>query len=208
MGKLDLDSDEEYVHVDDVIDPNDMERVKRLAREMIVTELELDDLMTKAKKLKKKHDFYAEKLIPDLMLEIGLEDFKLTRGARIILKRDVRGSFPQDEDKQERAFQHLRDTGNDGIIKSQVTLEYGVGTDSVVRTLLDKLEKELSDLTSQAKITAEKTIHHSTLLAFVRRQLQREADPDSMTEEQRAKFKPIQLEDFGVVEYATVKVKT
>lgn len=108
----------------------------------------------------------AEELIPDLMAKNGLKLIQLDDGAKIQINDfvDARIKDPS------IAFDWLRDTNNDSIIKNQITISLDRGDDGIAEELTTKLKEEYG-IDADRKIA----IHHSTLKSFCRDALE---DPE------------------------------
>jgi len=97
--------------------------------------------------------------LPQLMLEMGIEGLDLAGGGRIELKDFVQTSIPIA--RQAEAFNWLRETQNDGIIKNEIKVSLGRGED-------EKAARIKEDLTLRGVAFDQKqSIHPSTLKAFV-----------------------------------------
>lgn len=131
----------------------------QLKREKQVAKLE-EDLATAKLELKK----LQEELIPDNMLALGLESFTLSDGTSIEIKKFYAASI-SDEHK-EAAFSWLREHDHDGIIKTDVLSRFGKGDQKEVKFLVSLLKK------NKLPFTQKDSVHHATLRAFVKEQLE------------------------------------
>lgn len=141
----------------------------KLAAQQGLLELEIEDLEAQIKLKKKEHARYAEQLVPDLLAQIGLKSVTTNGGLQVELKEDVRASIPQDPVKRERAFSYLHDTGNDGMIKREITIRYGRDDGKFADDLLKKLEE--MNVKEHGTVEHEWTIHNSTLVSFIKSEL-------------------------------------
>ena len=123
--------------------------------------------------------------IPDIMTELGLEDFKLTDGSKIVVKDDIKCGIS--EERKPVAFEWLRANEYDGIIKTNVSVSFGKG------------EAELAEQARDALIEAGfrdaaivDSVHHSTLKSFVKERLEAGTN--------------IPLDTFGVFEFKVAKI--
>jgi vacuolar-type H+-ATPase subunit I/STV1 len=146
-----------------------IKRLGQLAAKQGMLELQIEDLEEQLKALKKEHTEYAEKLVPALMQEIGMSRIKTMGGLDVELQENVRASIPQDAEKRERAFSYLHDTGNDGIIKREITVRYGREDGKFADDLLRALED--MGIKEHATVEHEWTIHNSTLVSFLKNEL-------------------------------------
>lgn len=146
-----------------------IKQLGKLAAAQGLLELEIEEMEAQLKAKKKEHALYAEKLVPDLLDQIGLKSVVTKGGLHVELKEDVRASIPQDAEKRGRAFQYLHDTGNDGMIKREITIRYSRDEAKFADELLAQLEK--LDVKKHATVEHEWDIHNSTLTAFIREEL-------------------------------------
>jgi hypothetical protein len=132
-----------------------------------------------------KLDKILRERIPDIMEELGLEDFKMSDGAKISVKEDVKCSIS--EERKPEAFGWLRAHDYDGIIKTAVAVNFGKGEAA-------EAEKARQALIAAGYTDAEikDSVHPSTLKSFVKERL--EAGDK------------IPLETFGVFEFRIAKI--
>lgn len=141
----------------------------------------LDQTITKTQELlegliKQKTEIENVKL-PDMMLQLGLKDFTLSDGSKIVIKDVLRGSIPtataieKEEDpvlkdamiaRRKAAFDWLRKHNAESLIKNTLTCEFGKGQDEVAKAMLEKLRKE------GHKAKCEEAVHPSTLNSYLR----------------------------------------
>lgn len=107
--------------------------------------------------LKKQFRQLSENLIPDKMLELGLESLTLKDGSKVTISRFYSASIIDD-----KAFEWLRKSGHGGIVKSLVSTSFKVGQ--------EKERAGLIKLLKQHKVPFENkdSVHHATLKAWVR----------------------------------------
>lgn len=133
----------------------------------IQLELELDLARTEdeVKQIKEKLRTQSQEVVPNMMMELGLEKITLPGGYEINISDQIQGTLPKDIERCERAFEWLRERGLDGIIKTQVSYQFGKGEDDEAQRIIDIL--------TEAGIVpnVQSTIHHMTLKSFIREQL-------------------------------------
>lgn len=122
-----------------------------------IEELELT-LDRKKEELRK----IATETLPNMMKEIGLESVTLPGGKVIKIADVVYAKLP---DNATQAFDWLREKDMDGVIKTQVTLNFGKGEDEQ----LLELESMLREAGWVPNVKS--TIHHMTLKALVKEQI-------------------------------------
>jgi|TARA_R100000278_G_scaffold97237_1_gene74369 hypothetical protein len=135
------------------------ESLKEADNDIAAKEAELSQLKAIRKQI-------SEELIPDLMNKNGLKLIQLDTGAKIQINEfvDARIKDPG------VAFDWLRETNNDSIIKNQITISLDRGDDGVAEELTTKLKEEYG-IDADRKIA----IHHATLKSFCRDALE---DPE------------------------------
>lgn len=110
----------------------------------------------------------AEVAIPNLMQEIGMSEFTLTNGMKLTIKQEVYASIPADN--QQPAFNWLRKTGNDGLIKNVISCQFSKGQDADALTA--------GRLLAEAGFQPEQkqSVHPMTLKAFIKEQMEKGVD--------------------------------
>ena len=153
--------------------------LKDLDNAILNQEAELSNLKAKRKKV-------AEEVLPELMSKSGLKLIQLNDDTKIQLNDFVDARIKDPE----AAFDWLRDTNNDSIIKNQITITLDRGDDSIAEELTSKLKEEY-DIDADRKIA----IHHSTLKSFCR---------DALDNPELAESLP--REAFGIYEGQRAKI--
>ena len=126
--------------------------VNNLDQDILQKEAELSNLKQDRKTL-------AEDVIPTLMAEHNLKLIQLDDDTKIQINEfvDARIKDPS------VAFDWLRETNNDSIIKNQITIALDRGDDGVAEEITNKLKEEFG-IDADRKIA----IHHATLKSFCR----------------------------------------
>jgi len=173
---------------------DDASKVKQLRTltdrmlELILYKMKLEEGLEKVKK-ELKH--YEENLVPETMQELGLSELHTPTGLSVVLKEEVHVSLPKDVEKRQRAFKFLRETGNEGLIRTEFTIRYGVGGEKAATALAERL-KTMSEC-ENAVIACNETVHPSTLTKFVK--------------EIRSERADVPLSDFGAYVRRVAEVK-
>lgn len=167
------------------------DRLGRLIRRQAELTVALLEIEEKRKAIKDELDELEEKTIPDIMDGIGADEFKTKGGLKIVVTKDVVGSFPQDSAKQARAYQWLKDTGNDGLIKREIKIQYDRNSTDFAERVLALLD--IPEVREHAVVDHRWNINHQTLAAFLRRELEKGSD--------------VPVKDFGFVEQTRAKLK-
>lgn len=172
-------------------DTDGLKRLQALVLQMSVLELKALDLETSLETTKKELRAYSENLVPELMSELGMTLMRTAGGAEVELKEDLRASFPKDEGRQAQAFAWLKQTGNDGIIKREITVQYGRDSTEWADKLV--LALEAMGVSEHGVVTQEWNIHHQTLLAFLRTEIKA--------------GNPVPMEAFGALVQKVARIK-
>lgn len=100
----------------------------------------------------------AEELIPDLMNKVGLKLVQLENGTKIKVDEFVDARIKD----ANIAFEWLRETNNESIIKNQISVSLDRGDDDKAQEVIQLLKE--NDVEADLKIT----VHNQTLKAFCR----------------------------------------
>lgn len=128
-----------------------------------------DELVARAAKGKEKLDFITQVLLPNAMREIGLTEFRLADGRRMVSAPIISASVT--EDTMPMAESWLAEHKLDGIIKHQVICEFGKGENEQAKKIVEML-REAGIIDVQDK----KSIHYQTLCATIREQMRAGVD--------------------------------
>jgi hypothetical protein len=129
--------------------------------ELADTLVELDSAVTEAEaalsELKQKRRTIAEEHLPQLMEQAGIETLKLSSGKKIAIQDfvDARIKDPI------VAFDWLRETNNESIIKNQITIALGRNEDDRAQEIVNKLKREYN-IDADQRVT----VHNMTLKSF------------------------------------------
>lgn len=136
-----------------------------LAKEQHVLLQQIAILELQLKTANDRLSLILEKLMPDIMVEIGMEQMKLLTGEKLTLKTFYNASI-KDEFK-EAAFKWLRENNHDAIIKNKIEGSFGKGEDALVKEVAETLEK-----LAPGVFTRKESVHPQTLKSFVKEQLE------------------------------------
>lgn len=109
-----------------------------------------------------------EKELPDVMLECGMKSFTLEDGKKVDVKKFYSARIAAEH--EEEAFNWLENNGHDAIIKNQISLDFNKGETERVDALINILRKMGYGFNHKLGV------HHSTLRAFVKEQIEKGAD--------------------------------
>lgn len=154
-------------------------RLKDMDQAILEKEAELSNLKEDRKTL-------AEDVLPTLMAEHNLKLIQLDDNTKIQINEfvDARIKDPA------TAFDWLRETNNDSIIKNQITVALDRGDDGIAEEITNKLKREYG-IDADRKIA----IHHATLKSFCR---------DALEDPELAESLP--REAFGIYEGKRAKI--
>ena len=149
------------------VEPSDeaIRRLGGLIAQMGQLEIEIEDIEADVKTKKEKLRLYKEKIVPELMTELGMKGFTTNAGIQVMVEDELRVSFPKDPEKRRAAFDFLKATGNDGIVKREFKIQYG--RDSTEWAEKFALALEEMDIREHAEVQQEDTIHYQTLKKFI-----------------------------------------
>lgn len=104
-----------------------------------------------------------EDIMPELMSVAGQEELTTADGLKVSIKDMVRGQPSQE--KAREAYAWLRESGNGGIVKSQIEADLGKGDAELVKRAVDALSAV------GVKSTTKESVQWQTLGALVREML-------------------------------------
>jgi len=173
-------------NLEDNVEQNDLAEIRQLGDTLNELDQKILQQEAEVSELKQKRKHVAEELLPDLMNKCGLNLIQLNNGAKIQIKEFVDARI-KDPDV---AFQWLRETNNDSIIKNDITVSLGKGDDALAQQVIATL-KESHDIDAQVRIG----IHNMTLKSFCR---------DALDNPELAESLP--REAFGIYEGQRAKI--
>lgn len=116
--------------------------------------------------LKKAQDHrrdIAERQIPELMDQMGLEEYKTNAGLKVKVKEIIRTSIPQKH--KDKAFKWLEDNGHGGLIKRTLSVAFARDEQERAAAAQAELKKHFANVKQDMKVEP------STLRSFVSHQL-------------------------------------
>jgi len=137
-----------------------------LARQQVVLQQRIEKGEELLAKLNEELKVLQTQRIPDAMAEIGMESFSLSDGTAITVEPFYSASIPKE--RQDEAFQWLRDNDYDSIIKRNIVITFGKGEDGWARKFMADLAKRKKKVIFENK----QTVHPQTLKAFVREKME------------------------------------
>ena len=146
--------------------PTDSEiaKLRDLADELRVAELEVETATEALKKAQERRRDIAEVQLPELMDDLGMETFTTTDGRKVSVKVSVHASIPKTRLPEAMDWLVARNYG--GLIKSTVTVNFGRDEADEAKDLVADLEED-----GLAPKLAE-GVHPSTLKSWARERLE------------------------------------
>lgn len=165
---------EEQVDSTENVEHNDLTEITQLGK--TIGELDQQVLQAEAQvsELKQKRKHIAEELLPELMTKHSLKLIQLDDGRKIRIDNFVDARIKDPE----VAFNWLRETNNDSIIKNNITVSLSRNEDALARDIINTL-KESHDIDADCKIS----VHNMTLKSFCKDALENPDLADSLPRE-------------------------
>lgn len=132
------------------------------ARELPLLEAQIEELENKLKAVNARYAFITEVSMPEILMELGIDQIRLATGQKCTMTKFYAASIP--EASQQEAFKWLRENGHDSIIKNKIEGTFGKGEDEKVQKLMETLVDE--------GFTCKTNVHAMTLKSFVKEQME------------------------------------
>lgn len=145
-----------------------MQRLNTLVHEQLMAEEEVARAEASLSQAKKRLARLSEYVIPDVMEEMGINEYKTNDGLTIKLKQAIRASIS--EVNRSDAFGWMTDHNHEAMIKTNIVIERPALLDDFDNA--EELKKALQLVMDILPSTENKSIHSSTLSAFVRDKLE------------------------------------
>tara|TARA_Y100000361_G_scaffold152600_1_gene172439 strand:- start:414 stop:956 length:543 start_codon:yes stop_codon:yes gene_type:complete len=142
---------------------NEVDPISKACQDYLKSEDEINnlELMLKSKKESLRQQ---NELIVQLMEERGVRSIKMKDGQSVDIKPFYTGTITKE--KQQEAFQWLRDNGYDDIIKNQVVVKFGRAEDEKANNVFTELAKQGLDTDRNVKVEP------MTLKGFIREMIE------------------------------------
>lgn len=137
--------------------------IQQLAVALIASKENEERIEDELKTAKETTRRLSEETIPCAMQEVGLKEFKLETGEGVSCKDDVYASISAAN--KAAAFRWLDEKGFGGLIKTDVSVQFGRDGDEAAQ----KLEQELQAMGLLPEVS--RAVNAQTLKAFLREQL-------------------------------------
>lgn len=113
-----------------------------------------------------------EEELPDAMAEANISEFKLEDGSKIAVRDFIIGSLPKDDEARIKALAWVEDHDGAELIRTQVSMKFGVKEHNVALDLAEQLRERGYD------VTTDHGIHPQSLYAWARELLRDGKDVD------------------------------
>lgn len=160
--------------------------ISQLAQEQVAAESVVATLEAQLTEAKLSLSEIRDRRVPQILDELGIEEFTTQDGIKVSIKEKIRGSIPKT--KEAEAFRWLDDHNQGNLIKRQFVIEFGKGDEGWA----NKFEGDLKKRKKPLNVARKKAVHPSTLQAFITSQLKEGKD--------------IPLDVFGVYRQRSSKV--
>lgn len=137
------------------VQPDKLQQIMVLARKMEELHLQQEELLSKLNNITEEGKQIQEQLLPDLMLAVGLTEFTLTSGRKIVVKRDYFANVSKD--RMPAVKKWLAEHKMDAIVKAACVVDEKY----ILALQMANLPFELKE-----------SIHPQTLKALVKEQCQ------------------------------------
>ena len=122
------------------------------------------NLEAKLKEAKERRSHIIEIEIPEVMDEIGMEEFKLSNGKKITIKQIIAASMPVAT--REEGLTWLEKNNHGDIIKTQLQIKFNREQHDAAKELAENLMEE------QYNVSISSAVNPQTLKSFVKEQIE------------------------------------
>lgn len=147
-------------------------QLSELAGKMLDIEEQMEELAARAAALNEVHKQLAERDIPALFDELKIKSFTLQNGAKLEIGKKYFGKIP-DERKGE-AVLWLEEHQYGDLVKTALEAKFGMGEFEKALELQARLQKE------GYQVTADQSVHSSTLGKFVKDRMEAQQEIPQM----------------------------
>ncbi len=139
-------------------------KLRGYAETQLILEELLELLANLIKSVKTEYDELAENIIPEMMESLGIPMLALSETQKIEIKDKITASLSKD--RANAGCEWLEQHGHGAIVKQQITTAFGTRE----KEIANKVIAAIKDLGIEPEVN--KSVHHSTLSAWVRGQLE------------------------------------
>lgn len=149
---------------DETLDASKLASLSNLVDHQREEEMEVARFDGLLKDAKERLRDVAERQIPDLMDEIGVDTITTSQGLKVSVKTTLHASVPVVQ--RDAAWNWLDEHGHGGLIKRSVMVAFNRDQEAAADELVDGLRSKFPN------VKTERKVEPSTLSAFIREQLQ------------------------------------
>lgn len=150
------------------------QRLDKIADEVIAIDDETEKLELRIKEISKMRNEIMNKVIPSVLHQCGLSAFDTATGRRFTLETICSGSLPKEINARSEALKLIKEYGAEGIIKTEVSVTFGVGEYEQAEKAFEQLHEAGYDNASIME-----NVHPQTLAAFARERIKNNEPLDS-----------------------------
>lgn len=143
---------------------NDLAALSRLVDELADAENNVAVLEAKLEAARGRVTDLAERQIPEVMDNVGIESFKTTSGFEVKVSKKIRASIPAAN--KSAAYDWLDQNGHSGVIKRSIAVAFTREQQEEAQALRDDLSEKFEN------VREERKVEPSTLAALIREQLE------------------------------------
>lgn len=158
-------SDDIALEFPEGLSDNAIKSVVGLAREQWQLEAKVASLERQLKETREALANVAERELPNLMVELGIEGLPLAGGVQLKLATEVYASI--NKDSQSAAHDWLEANGHEDLIKREFTIRF----DRQDETWAKKFQRDLDKRKRPLAVKVKRAVHPQTLNAWVRESL-------------------------------------
>lgn len=140
-----------------------LERLGKLARQQLRVQVAIEELEKQLVEKKQELAKVSEMDIPDLMDELGIDEFRLSNGFKLTVNPFYTGKITSEE-----AMEWLNENDYGDIIKGAVHINYPKGFDQTKLQAIVAAAKELG-----LNPDNREEVHHSTLKAWIKEMVEK-----------------------------------
>ncbi len=147
-----------------------LELLRKYADQLKSNELLIAGIGVQLEDAKKENKRISEELILPLMDELKIQDFRTTYGFFIEAKEEMRASISKEN--TDAAHGWLRSTGNGGVIKNKLEIEFKRNEDNIAKSLAAELSEKGFD------VEQKESVHYQTLNSLIKEKLTKGEEVD------------------------------
>lgn len=136
-----------------------------LAAEQTKLEHDITQAKQEVAKMEQALATLSERTLPELMDELGMEEFSTNTGLRVKIQEAIRASIPKT--RLQEALDWLDQKGLGKIIKREFSVLFGKDEEAWAR----KFARDLQQRKKALNVTESASVHNQTLCALVRERL-------------------------------------